>query len=215
MLRRCVGASVLISMVIGVGCAPPNPAAAPPTRGRPAPIASSTKSAPAEADPNAEIPIVQAVRDDDTATVRDLLAKGADPNTKDKEGVPLLLMAIDKPTPDIARALLEKGAKMDIQDSEGETLLIHAVDNSNLPIATLLLDNHADPNQPDNAGDLPLNMAVTQGDLPLAKLLLERGADPNKPNKAGDSALKIATREKDTEFITLFGPNNTPAPPSQ
>jgi len=197
---------LLVGVLMGNGCAGPrrNPVKAPSSPGNGANTTSPSETVSSESDPAAESPIVQAIQGNDVATIRDLLAKGADPNAKDKQGVPLLLLALDKGAPDIPRALLDRGARMDVRDSEGETPLLHAVLNSDTATARLLLDYHADPNQPDNDGDLPLNMAVVQYDADLVKLLLERGAKPQAVDKEGDTALSIATHDEDTDLVALL-----------
>lgn len=200
-------------MLAGAGCV--HPASSP--AGSATPGSGATTTSPAlvsvdTADGVAPPSLQEAVQGSDASQVVDLLAKGADPNSKTEDGRPVLFLTTNKPTPEIAQALLDKGAKIDSRDSHGETPLMQAIFHSNLPLVRTLLDHHADPNQPDRDGDLPLVMAAAQDDSAIVKLLLERGANRDAVDREGDTALRAATRGENAELIALLSHTPAPAP---
>ncbi|WP_164118784.1 ankyrin repeat domain-containing protein [Sphingorhabdus sp. Alg239-R122] len=86
----------------------------------------------------------------DVAWTRFLLAKGANPNARDKNNVTPLLLAARYRDVDIAEVLLRRKANVNGSNSSGETPLIIAVQLSDLPMVRLLLKKGADPDQTDN-----------------------------------------------------------------
>jgi ankyrin repeat protein len=135
-----------------------------------------------------------------------LLAKGADIDLPDPDGVTPVHVAIMNANWDLAKKLIEAGADLDQWDVFGEAPLFTAVgmsprtdggrasiDPPNVTkgkdVVRMLLEHGANPNQqlffrPANVrgstntrGSTPLIRAANMGDLELVKLLLEHGAD--------------------------------------
>ena len=120
-----------------------------------------------------------------------LLENGADPNTKNKIGKPLLHIAVEEDvifmqnqdrTRDLIAVLLEKGADPNMQDSSGWTAL-HYVAKRKEMIGQMIdsgLEFRLPPGEPEPV------MGITRAGLflelerteELITLLLEKGADP-------------------------------------
>merc|ERR1712151_321309 len=104
-----------------------------------------------------------------------LLEKGADHQSRQKDGRPILGQAVrsgcDSGKTDMVKLLLE--AKADIQgaDDDNDTPLHLACMNSSFELATLLVENKADPNAKNNAGKKPLSVARGPGNW---KALLQK-----------------------------------------
>jgi ankyrin repeat protein len=133
------------------------------------------------------------------ATVRELIALGADVNTQDANGWTALIRAASKGLARTVRTLLAAHARVEtvctcrgIMDGHYTALaltLAHGSDSSN-DIASQLLEAGADPNTRTHDGHTPL-MLVAQHNENDAMLtaLLDRGADPNARDAMGSTAL--------------------------
>jgi ankyrin repeat protein len=151
-------------------------------------------------------PLLYAARENCIACVEVLIARGADLDLPDPDGVSPLHLAIMNANWDLAKRLIEAGADVDQWDMYGEAPLFTAVglrarvdggraaidppnETDGLTIVRLLLERGANPNmqlffRPANVrgstntrGSTPLIRAANNGDLAVVKLLLEHGAD--------------------------------------
>ena len=91
------------------------------------------------------VPLVEAVLNNDLKAVTALLAQGADANVKSNVGVPVLLVAIRRESAPIVEALLKSGADPNVRDVDTDrTPLLEAI--YRLDIVKLLLAAGADVN---------------------------------------------------------------------
>ncbi len=105
-----------------------------------------------------------------TRTVKDLLAKGADPNAKNDLGVTALKAAKNTET---VRVLLVHGADVNAKGPDGDTTLMY---RENAETVKVLLANGADVNAKDNHGLTALKGAETLGSAEVIRLLKQAGA---------------------------------------
>jgi outer membrane protein assembly factor BamB len=106
----------------------------------------------------------------DAATVRRLLAEGADVNAKTRYGATALFFACDKAHLDVVTLLLEKGADPNVKDTfYGATPLDWALNHDATEVVLLLVQKGV--NEPARA----LELAVKQKDARLGRAILERG----------------------------------------
>ncbi len=126
-------------------------------------------------------PVADAAMEGDIATVRALLAGGADVNAAQGDGMTALHWAAERGDADLAEMLLYAGAVVEpVTRIGGYTPLHIAARTGSDDVALLLLDAGADPAAPaPGTGTTPLHLAATAGSAPLVTALLERGADPN------------------------------------
>ena len=140
-------------------------------------------------------PLMYAVLYGDAASVRLLLARGADPNVRNDAGATALMWAVNDL--EKTRLLLDRGADVNARSDDGRTpLLIASGLHGTAPVVRLLLDRGAQLNV--SAGSLfgpvtPLLQAAYSGDETVFRLLMERGADPKA---AGPVALALALRSQ-------------------
>lgn len=138
---------ILITSIIVAGCGQVQ--STPPAQQPTTQVVQTSTSAPA---PNPELDkqLVKAVEAIDSATVESLLKQGANPNTRDSSGEPLLL-----------------------------TTAFGSRDRNNFAfnkIAKILLEHKANPNATSSQGDSVLYWAAYNGNTELVKMLLEAGA---------------------------------------
>jgi len=128
----------------------------------------------------------------DLATMKLLLAQGADANAGNKRKSTPLFWAISDEAK--VRLLLASGANPNIKSTDGRTPLYQA---ANMPDALgtmrLLLDEGADANVRMLNGMTPL-IAASRVSLASMRLLVERKADVKATNAAGGTALMAAAQ---------------------
>jgi len=148
---------------------------------------------------NLDADLIRAVRRRDAKSVRVLLARGADPNARDRH----------------ARAD-RKGIVRPPQTTEPPSALLIAFDDSThatgkwvggelrttmrpdpAAIVAALLAKGADPNVTDYDGTFPLLLAVQNRYAASARLLLEHGANANRTWLHGITPLHVAVGNRD------------------
>jgi ankyrin repeat protein len=164
-----------------------------------------------------------AIRENDVEMVRQL----AQSITYTREAFPrhcqpLLLMAANLPSLEIAEILLDAGTPVAQRVRCPEILppyhlsdqspLGAALERNDEAMVNLLLSRATDDElqhpapleEPIGNDALLLHKAVTGGNPDLLKRLLERGVPVNSVNKAGETALHIAAQQADQEAIELL-----------
>ncbi|XP_032241225.2 protein phosphatase 1 regulatory subunit 12A isoform X4 [Nematostella vectensis] len=108
---------------------------------------------------NSGIVFLSAVSSGDVDEVKKLLAKGADINYQNVDGLTALHQACIDENFDLVKVLVDKGASMDVRDNEGWTSLHAAASCGSVEIAKYLIENGADVAAVNNEGELPLDLA--------------------------------------------------------
>jgi ankyrin repeat protein len=132
-----------------------------------------------------------AIENGSTATVRLLLAAGADPSAS-PYATPVLSLAVRKGDAELVGVLIAAGAPVDVTDSAGDTPLYSAVVACKVATCRLLLANGADVNRMDRAGRSPLHSAVERGNLPMCQFLIRNGADAYHPDMTHETNTVLA-----------------------
>ena len=97
------------------------------------------------------VPLVEAVANNDLKAVRALIAQGADANVKSNVGIPVLFVAVRRESAPIVEALLKRGADPNVRDVDTDfTPLLEAI--GRLDIVKLLLAAGADVNAASRKG---------------------------------------------------------------
>ena len=92
-----------------------------------------------------------------------LLAKGANPNIRDKNGIAPLQIATNLGWEDGVSYLIAANARLDNSNDAGETALISAVHRGDVSIVRMLLKAGADPDRADNSGRSARDYAMLSG----------------------------------------------------
>lgn len=134
----------------------------------------------------------QAVSRDDGRTVRQLLERGFDPNSRDPKGQAALHLALRDESYAVAEALWAS-AQLDVSaiNASGESPLMMAALRGNLGWAQRLLQRGA---QVHKEGWSPIHYAATGPEPKMIALLLDKGApiDAESPNRS--TPLMMASR---------------------
>jgi ankyrin repeat protein len=177
---------------------------------------------------------IRAVETDNADRVREMLARGVDPNIVDPHGEPVLVVAARAGWERTVDALLGAGAKVDSAngfgdrpimvaalnghlsivktlhrrgaalDAPGWTPLIYAATNGQIEVVRYLLDAGAAIDAASPNGTTALMMAVRGGHLTTVELLLARGADVSRRNQDGATALTWARRGGSIDIETML-----------
>jgi ankyrin repeat protein len=121
----------------------------------------------------------------DSLSVRELLARGASIDARDRNGGTALAHAAYWGHARVVDELIRSGASIDAPDDEGQTPLARALILGQPPVVQLLLKHGAAPDVADFEGTTPLMLAA-ESPRPeaLIRLLLEAGADPTPAGAA-------------------------------
>lgn len=155
-------------------------------------------------------PILEAVKNGHTKIVKLLLERGADPETTDKNNIPIICIASHRGHLDIVRTLLET-KRVDIESRIHKTPLMYAIENGHKNVAELLLGFGANPDTTDMYGYTPLMHASEKGNVDLVELLVKdresigkKGANIYIKNRAGLDAFEIAVINSQSNVIEFF-----------
>ncbi len=132
----------------------------------------------------------------DFVKVRELLAVGADVNTRDEDERTPLFSAVLAGNVGLVGLLLESGADVNARDKDGFTPL-HFAAQEHLPeVARILIARNADPNAQDVDGNSVVYRAVfsARGRDEIVRLLVENGGKDDLPNNEGVTPRELAER---------------------
>jgi len=149
--------------------------------------------------------LIRASGQGDIAKVRELLEKGANVDTRDKEsGWTPLMAAAFSGSIDVVKLLVVKNADVNAQDKFAWTPLMISSRSGHPDIVRVLLDAGADVNTKTNAGYSALMAAAKQGHTDIVKLLLARGADVHARDKSGWRAVTLAERNGHEDIVEML-----------
>ncbi|MCX8199958.1 MAG: ankyrin repeat domain-containing protein [Candidatus Micrarchaeota archaeon] len=120
--------------------------------------------------------IVHAVRRGDSGAVKMLLENGANPNSVDEEGTPLIVIASMCNRINVVSHLLRANACIDVRTSIGDTALMWSAWLGEAKLAKMLIAAGADVNARNFSGSTALMLACASGSLRIAKMLVNKGA---------------------------------------
>lgn len=122
-----------------------------------------------------------------TVEMRTFLEAGANPDTQDECGNPVLLLAARRGNVEAVRILLNARAETDACDRHDLTPLYWAAYDDHLEVVELLLNAGGSPRVKDRDGRTPLHwLSYNRGSEHwICRALLKAGADSSIPDNAG------------------------------
>lgn len=139
--------------------------------------------------------LVAAVRHEDGATLRELLAAGAVPGRPGKDGQTALHLAVAKDRVDLAEILLEAGANANEPFHEPATDAF---------LAQLREVGYAKWQFGSDGRIYPIMVAADSGNHALAKLLLDHGANTHVRSKKRYYPIGFAARREDVKMMQIL-----------
>ncbi len=143
-----------------------------------------------------------AIKRDDSRTVRQLLGRGFDPNTRSEQGQHGLYLALRDASLGVADVLVDAPAtQVDVRNLDDETPLMMAALKGHVALVRRLLARDADVNKP---GWTPLHYAATGGNVEVIRLLLDAHAYIDAASPNGTTPLMMAARYGSEEAVLLL-----------
>jgi ankyrin repeat protein len=138
--------------------------------------------------------LIQAASDGDVVGVKQLLAEGAYPDSRDSENHTALLLAAAGNYCNVTYELLCHGSDVDAVNQSGLTALMVACACGYNDLVSLLLFYGANPNRANCDGRTPLMFASSSGYPGIVEMLLDvqPKIDVSMTDSSGKSALDIA-----------------------
>lgn len=151
----------------------------------------------------------EAVKAGDVTRITQLIAAGADVNSRDAYGATALMNAAHSGSIELVEALLAAGAEVDAKDELGWTALMKACFNNELnrgfpEIVERLIAAGADPDVKITYGIRPLMLAAGYGEAGVCQALLAGGADILARNDGGLTALMMVKDKFYVEVINIL-----------
>lgn len=151
-----------------------------------------------------ESSVADAAERSDRPAVRALLARGADVDRPQPDGMTALHWAAHRDDLELARLLVDARADVRISNQYGVTPLSLACENGDAAMVELLLNAGADPNARLRGGETALMTAARTGRIGPVKALLARGADVNAREWHQQTAIMWAAAEGHSEVVSTL-----------
>ena len=145
--------------------------------------------------------VVDAVEQQDSARVVELIEEGADVNAPQVDGTTAIHWAAYNNDLPAGKLLIDAGASVNEENRYGVMPLTPAIISGADDLVELLLEQGADPNRPLEGGETPLMTASRVGSVRAVKALLARGADVSATEDQGQSALMWAAAEGHAQAV--------------
>jgi uncharacterized protein len=150
-----------------------------------------------------QVAFFRAAQMDNDRTVREVLARGLDPNVHEPErGETGLIVAMRYDANKVLNELLKHPhIKLEEASPNGTTALMMAAFKQNKAAVSALIARGAQVNR---KGWTPLHFAAAAGDVDIMSILLERYAYIDAPSPTGFTPLMLAAREGKEEAVQLL-----------
>ena len=145
--------------------------------------------------------LMVAAANNETEKVLELLGKGMDVNTTDRDGTNLTMIAARTNNHQLLEFLLRNRASLMKRNRYGDDALMLAAYNGDLEAVKMLLLVGA---MIDHDGWTALHYAAYQGHVEVAAYLLDKGAEVNALAANRQTALMMAARHGYGEVVTLL-----------
>jgi len=144
----------------------------------------------------------------DSVSVIELVKRGMDVNTVDRQGNTLLIRAVRGELAELFDYLLQRRARLNLRNRSGETALSIAAYTGNLPYVRRLVEAGAEVNF---FGWPPLIYGAFNGHTAIVDYLLKHGAEIDATTENGSTALFFGARYQHKEVIELLLKNKADA----
>jgi len=149
-------------------------------------------------------PLMYAIRGGQMYTVKLLLDRGSDIESRMRDGSTALVCAVQCGQTEIVELLLARGAGIETKDNEGSTPLICAAYRGHKDITNLLLANEAKVDAKSKHGYTALMVAAREGHVNLVSVLLDQGAKLEAQDHLNNTALIRAAWKGHESVVRLL-----------
>ncbi|MDB6129124.1 MAG: ankyrin repeat-containing protein [Verrucomicrobiales bacterium] len=149
-------------------------------------------------------PIADAAEKHDHSGLKSLLAKDADVNASQKDGMTALHWAAYNEDLEAADLLVKKGANVNATNRYGIHPLSLACASGNNELITLLIKSGADVNATNRGGETVLMTAARTGKTGPVEALLEHGAKLDAKDRRGQTAMMWAAADGHAGVVQIL-----------
>ena len=154
-----------------------------------------------------DIPIVNAVNNNDFNEVDSLLKKGISPNSKNKFGIPILILAAYNGYNRIVEILLVNRGNVNSVDRDRDTALHNAVYKNHTSVVKTLLIFGANKNIKNKKGKTPKRIAIEKGFDSIIEIFEDKN-NSIKKRKASYAIIKAIKNNDYKKVKLLLGNGN-------
>lgn len=140
--------------------------------------------------------MVKGAKDGNVGVMERGFIEGNSPNSRSREGDPVIVITADQGYELGVRYLIARGARVNDRGQESRTALGVAAAAGYTDIVRHLLDAGADPDKTGLRREVPLIRAARNGHLEAVKALIENGAYPEDTDLTGRTALDWAREQR-------------------
>ena len=153
-----------------------------------------------------DLRLIEAVKNQDQATVRALLKQRVGVNAHEGDGATALHWAVTRDNAEVVDQLLRAGADVNAANDYGVTAVSLACTNRNAPMVKTLLASGAHPNVATTMGETVLMTCAGTGTADAVAALLDHGANNVNAKEAsyGQTALMWAAAQGNPEVVRLL-----------
>lgn len=142
------------------------------------------------------------ILNDRGSQVKEEMARGTDPNARDAEGLPSLMLAIRSGAWQVYDVLLaHRRVDINVENKHGETPLMYLALLGETDRAAALIKRGAQVNR---LGWTPLHYAASRGQTQTARMLIQQGALVHAPAPDGTTPLMMAAFSGSRETVQLL-----------
>ena len=154
---------------------------------------------------SSNVDLVRAVKDQDMATARELIAAGADVTEQDSETMTALHWAAHWNDLELVELLLSEGAEAEVSNRYGVTPLHEASLVANPELIQVLLRAGAQANTGFGTGETPVMTAARTGNVEAVRILLSNGGGVDTSEEwRGQTPLMYAASEGHAEMVAFL-----------
>ena len=154
---------------------------------------------------SSNVDLVRAVKDQDMATARRLIAAGADVTEQDSETMTALHWAAHWNDLELVELLLSEGAEAEVSNRYGVTPLHEASLVANPELIQVLLRAGAQANTGFGTGETPVMTAARTGNVEAVRILLSNGGSVDASDEwRGQTPLMWAASEGHAEMVRFL-----------
>ena len=154
----------------------------------------------------ADLRLLEAVKNQDAASVRALLKQRVDVNAREGDGATALHWAVIRDNAEVVDALLRSGADVNAANDYGVTAVSLACVNRNAPMVKTLLARGANPSAATSMGETLLMTCAGTGSEDAVAALFDHGASNvnAKETSYGQTALRMAAAQANPQMVRLL-----------
>jgi len=153
----------------------------------------------------ADVPLIEAVKTANTATIQSLIEQHVDVNSPEADGTTALHWAVHRNDLETVELLIGAGASVESENRYGVKPLLLAADNGHVAILRQLLKAGADPNTATPGGEFAIMAAARNGTPEALSALIAFGAEVNvREGWLGQSALMWAAGKNNARALRVL-----------